>query len=110
MVVVIISNEECGVDIEFIDSNRDMNKIASRILSDKELLTINNQEDIFRYWTIKEAYFKKLSTGILLSNLNKDNDYSKVISIKQKDSLNNNYYLSYISDDNDYSLKFIDIL
>lgn len=56
IVAVAIANENIGIDIEKIDSTKNINKIKKYILSeDEEILNI---EDLFKIWTKKEALFK----------------------------------------------------
>ena len=104
-IVVIIGNSNCGIDVEKINNRKLSKRLINTILSPKEKTEIKNEEDLIRLWTIKEAYLKKKGTGIILSRLSDNIDYSNVKTLKLKDSTNNEYYLSYISNDGSYSIK-----
>ena len=100
IVGVIISNEECGIDIELINNKLDHNLLSKKILSSTEyteyLKSANQQEYIIMKWTQKEAHFKKVGTGIVRSNLSYI-DTSEIYTTKIKDANNNDYYMSYVS-------------
>lgn len=61
--VCVVSDNEIGIDIEKI---RDINlKVADRFATEKEKVYIRNSENgFFRIWTLKEAYFKCIGTGL----------------------------------------------
>lgn len=97
LVAIIISNKDCGIDIQYIDLLKDINKLASKILSNKELenIKIRKNKNLYFYkqWSKKEAYYKCLGTGIKLSSLNNNiikNVKTKVITVD-----NEKYCLSY---------------
>ena len=72
--VCAISNTEVGIDVEEV---REYNPIiADKILSDEEKSKIKNDEDFFKYWTIKEAVCKCEGTGIANFDF-KNIDYTK---------------------------------
>ena len=89
MIAIVISDLECGVDIEYIDYTKDISKLLNKVLSQKELEMYNiskiKQEFFYEIWTKKEAYYKMLGTGLVYNNLNKD--------------INNNCLKSYILED-----------
>ena len=66
---IIISSEECGIDIEKIELKIDKDKFASRILSDKENVESVTIDYLIRKWTILETYYKIIGRGISLSKL-----------------------------------------
>lgn len=103
LVVVIISNEECGIDIEHINNRLDHNLLSKKILSNSEYLEYlkveNKQDFIIKKWTEKEAVFKKNGTGVIRSEL-PSIDTSLIQTIKVKDTSNNEYYLSYVASTN----------
>ena len=109
-IAIIISNKYCGIDIEVCNSNRNWDKIKNYILSDKERENELESDDIAKMWTIKEAYFKKVGSGILLSKLKENINYKSVNTIQLYDSLNNKYYLSYIADDEEYIINKVNYL
>lgn len=63
MVVCAVSDREIGIDIEKI---RPFNqKAASKFATEKELEYISSNENgFFEIWTLKEAYFKCIGTGL----------------------------------------------
>ncbi len=54
---------EVGADIERRD-RRVSERLYSRVLSDRERLLVNSGEDFIRLWVQKEAFLKRLGTGI----------------------------------------------
>lgn len=68
MIAIIISDKECGIDIEYVDYKKDVDKIKTKIMSDKEIKTFNSRLDKHKYfykiWTKKEAYFKSRGMGL----------------------------------------------
>ncbi len=67
MVAVCISEKPIGIDIEKIDYERDIGKIAKRFYFGKELETFNSAptpEVFFDIWTKKEAYSKIGGEGV----------------------------------------------
>lgn len=63
MVVCAISDKEIGIDIEKI---RTVNhRAAERFATESEIDYINSEADgFFKIWTLKEAYFKCIGTGL----------------------------------------------
>lgn len=63
LAVVMISQKNAGIDVESI--NRSIQKIASRVLNDKELADSSDEKDIrikqLLYWCAKEAAYKFVS-------------------------------------------------
>lgn len=97
MIAIVISDMECGVDIEYIDYNRDVDKLKNKVLSKKELnIYIIRKEKIkyfYSIWTKKEAYFKKRGKGIELNMLNKDIPLEGIVT-KIINNDNNKYSVS----------------
>lgn len=98
LVAVIISDVECGIDLEEIDPRINHSLMAKRVLSNEEFeeyQKVDNKLDYFTLkWTKKEAYLKCYNEGIIeFGNLRKD---YKAYSEKVVDSLNNEYYLSFV--------------
>ena len=106
-VAVIISDGCCGIDIEMCNEERDWNKLKDVILTNQEKNNIKDNNGLVKYWSKKEAYFKKLGCGIDFSKLKQDINYDEVATLRLKDLKNNEYYLSYISDDKEYTIEKI---
>lgn len=67
MVAVCTSENPVGIDIEKIDYDRDIKKIANRFYHGKELELFNENptyELFFEIWTKKEAYSKISGEGV----------------------------------------------
>ncbi len=67
MVAVCKSENPIGIDIEKIDYDRDLKKIAQRFYHGKELDLFNDNptaEIFFKIWTRKEAYSKIGGEGV----------------------------------------------
>lgn len=63
MVICAVSDKEIGIDIEKI---RPINpKAAEKFATEREIEYISsNQNGFFEIWTLKEAYFKCIGTGL----------------------------------------------
>lgn len=59
---------EVGVDVEFIDREKRLERIAERFFTERERAEIGAANDgalaFYLIWTMKEAYLKYLGTGI----------------------------------------------
>jgi len=71
--VCVTRGGECGVDVEDVNRRRgsDVNKLATRWLSAREIATVEGTEDaderarvFMQTWTVKEAYVKATGLGI----------------------------------------------
>ena len=62
-VCAAFSDEEVGVDIERRD-RRVSGRIRERILSENEKPLVSSTEELLRLWVKKEAFLKRLGTGI----------------------------------------------
>lgn len=97
LIAIIIDNKECGIDIEYIDYERKIDKLIPRVLSPIEQLKFNKAVDKYEYfykiWTIKEAYLKYIGTGISFSTLATEQQYTNIISYICKYK-KNKYYVS----------------
>lgn len=94
-IAIIVGDKECGIDIEYIDNKRNIEKLAYTFFDNEEQKTINNDIDLFyKIWTKKEAYYKSKGIGInnslLKVNIQNMNIHSEKIIID-----NMSYYLSY---------------
>lgn len=69
IVLCAISDMEVGVDVEYIDSEIDLN-IAKNYFFNKEYESImksdNPSEEFFKYWVLKESYMKYTGLGMNL--------------------------------------------
>ena len=72
MVACAISDKEIGVDVEYIDSEIDLD-IAKNYFFNREYVGIMNSnnpsDEFFKYWVLKESYMKYTGLGF---NLNLD--------------------------------------
>ena len=65
-----VREKKIGIDLEYIRSMTDAEKIADRFFSAKEYSAISKlskeakQEAFFQYWTAKEAYLKATGEGL----------------------------------------------
>lgn len=63
MVVCAVSDKEIGIDIERIRKTNP--KVSEKFACEKELDYINSHKNgFFEIWTLKEAYFKCIGTGL----------------------------------------------
>ncbi len=69
IVLCAISDMEVGVDVEYIDSEIDLN-IAKHYFYNREYENImnakNKSEEFFKYWVLKESYMKYTGLGMNL--------------------------------------------
>jgi len=80
LIVIGSAQYRFGIDIEQVKEMRDLDQMASRVLTPHEFATLNPLDELtddltdhqssaklarfFRYWTCKEAYLKALGTGL----------------------------------------------
>ncbi|MBQ9267350.1 MAG: 4'-phosphopantetheinyl transferase superfamily protein [Clostridia bacterium] len=70
----VIANTEVGVDVEEVREYSPL--LLDKILNEEEKANLKNDNDFFKYWTIKEAVCKCEGTGI--ANFDFQNiDYTK---------------------------------
>lgn len=62
-VCAAFSDEEVGVDIERRD-RRVSERVCERVLGENEKPLVRSSEDLLRLWVQKEAFLKRLGTGI----------------------------------------------
>lgn len=68
--IIAVADAQIGVDLEFADSQVEIDSIAARFFAPDELatlcaLSIDQRHDLFfRLWTRKEAFVKALGVGI----------------------------------------------
>ena len=120
-VVLSVSNEPVGVDIELLQRGR--KKIASRFFTLEENIQIDQSYDpdktFTRLWTLKEAFLKCIGSGIG-KNLRQTEIDLNGGDIRVKQDINNNpyyfkeynvegYQLSVCSEDNEFDEKLIDV-
>ena len=120
-VVLSISNEPVGVDIELLQRGR--RKIASKFFTLEENIQIDQSYDpdrtFTRLWTLKEAFLKCIGTGIG-RNLRKTSINLNGGDIRVEQNINNNpyyfkeyniegYQLSVCSEDNEFEEKLTDV-
>lgn len=99
----LTNNYLIGIDIEYLRSNVECNKIAERFFNERESQIINNlskdkqAQTFFHLWTIKEAYLKATGEGLgggletveieFNSNLE-----AKVVAIANNEAKTNNWF------------------
>ncbi|MDD6644558.1 MAG: 4'-phosphopantetheinyl transferase superfamily protein [Oscillospiraceae bacterium] len=120
-VVLSVSNEPVGVDIELLQRGR--RKIASKFFTLEENIQIDQSYDpdrtFTRLWTLKEAFLKCIGTGIG-RNLRKTSINLNGGDIRVEQNINNNpyyfkeynvegYQLSVCSEDNEFEEKLTDV-
>lgn len=109
MCCVIISNKNCGIDIEEINERIKHQAISKRFFSDsmyqEYLISDNKLEKFIMEWTKKEAYFKYIGTGIKLNELSIDLTINIESRLIKKN--NNYYYVSYITEEKVNNIKRI---
>ena len=73
MVALMISDVECGVDIQVVEQQKDYDSLAKRVLSPalySEYLSSNDKPSFFvKAWAIAEALWKKEGTGLVRDEL-----------------------------------------
>lgn len=111
LVCLIISDIEVGIDIEFVDYKRDVEKLAKKTFDNQsynefsKLNTLEEKVNIFySYWVRYEAYVKKIGSSI---NKHYNDNVPDYKVIKLNDSLQNEYYLSTSSPD--FQIVFVNL-
>ena len=103
LVLIGISNNNIGLDIEMLNSSRDFTLLKNKIFKDEFL----NDDTFIKKWTQLEAKFKYDGTGIIYSKLKTINLIKENIqSFDVQDSNNNKYYVS-IKSNEEYEINFI---
>ena len=97
IVAVAVARNEIGVDIEKIDLERFSLFPPQKILTDKEMESQFDAEDINRLWTVKEALFKQGKDKTFFPNKVCTSEKS-FVSIKLKNE-DNDFYLSVATKD-----------
>lgn len=88
LVFIAISDADIGIDAEII---RELNpKIKDKIVCDDE--TVNSNMDLLTLWTIKEAYYKYIGTGVTNPKSISINEIKKKYKVDTK--ITNDYILT----------------
>lgn len=80
-VAVALSEKPCGIDVEYFSPERFGEKLARRILTEKEFLEYSvldeneRNEYTFRKWTQKESIFKMLSGSTFMPRTIETSEY-----------------------------------
>ena len=80
--IAVAQNSRVGIDVEFVDRERDTEEIAERFFSTNEVKALRaldpakKQEAFFDCWTRKEAYLKALGDGLSTSLSSFEVEYS----------------------------------
>ena len=97
LIAIIIDDKECGIDIEFVDYSREVDKLAYKILSKSEQKKYENSQDkhkfFYKMWTKKETIFKFQGTGIALNRLREQSKYTNIKTYLYRYK-NDKYYVS----------------
>ena len=104
LVCICISEYNCGVDIEFVNLNKDLKLIKKKLGLDEDI----SNDAVIKRWTKIEANCKCLGTGIIYSKLleyNDDNVFTKEIY----DLNNNKYYISVITDNENEYINLVEL-
>ncbi|HYP40294.1 MAG TPA: 4'-phosphopantetheinyl transferase superfamily protein [Chloroflexia bacterium] len=70
--IAVTMHQEIGVDLEWVRDDLEVEQIACRFFSPREVATLRElpapvrNEAFFRCWTLKEAYIKALGKGLSL--------------------------------------------
>ena len=98
IVAVCVSTSEVGIDIQKIDSNRNIDLLKNRYFSEKEINILDNSDDkakcFTEIWTRKEAFHKHVGDGIQLDKFKRDLPYDEICTIYLEDKDKNGYILS----------------
>ena len=89
LIAVAISKENVGIDIEMVNSIKDLSLIKQKIFDDVNI----DDETLIKKWTKIEAKFKYDGSGIIYSKIN-NLEINDIETIKIHDSNNCLYYLS----------------
>ena len=95
LVAVGISNKDIGVDIQYIDKSKDIDKLANKINSN------NDYYDFYKTFSAKEAVSKKIGTGLVLSKLPE----KETIKHQEIITLDNDEYVLSVSCDDNIEIK-----
>ncbi len=98
LIVLCIADNECGIDIEMVNLNKDITLLKKKLFTSTETLLKNTTEYFFQKWTKTEAVFKAFGSGIIYSKINKI-DLSNVYTMDLFDKQQNKYYLSVKTND-----------
>ncbi len=91
LIIIAVSNSLCGVDIEYVDKNRNFKRISKYIFKEES----KDIDSFYIDWVKTEAKVKLNGDSILNNNINHfECYYNKIIDN------NNLYYYAVASDDN----------
>ena len=104
LIVIIVSEAECSIDIEMIKNRPNLNSMAKKLL---------NEEDYNHYlvdlsffyviWTKKEAYYKYNGNNLIFKKNYQFPDKYEVI--KTMDTVHNSYFITFFYQDSQFEVK-----
>ena len=99
MIAIVIADTECSIDIEYINMNKNHDKIVNKLFSNDEQLIYSNHphklEYFYELWTKKESCFKLTGEGIKISKFSEIQYSNNIISYLFIND-NERYFISYI--------------
>lgn len=75
-VAIVYGDKECGMDVQFVDSQKKYLDYADKLLTKREyqefLLSKEQNRTFVQLWTHKEAYYKRIGKGIDVHKLKEE--------------------------------------
>ena len=113
LISLIISDKECGIDIQIFDGTRNFDKIVDKYFSidDKNvyynLQGENRKKFFYTIWVQIETHVKKLGSNLMMA---KGLEYKNFNVRNLKDRESNQYYLSSTINENIIEVNYNDLI
>lgn len=113
LVCLIISDNECGIDIQYYDNNRNFDKIVDKYFTNNhkenyyKLDNDDRNKFFYQIWVQIEAHIKMLGSNMIKAKELKYPEY-KVLSLKDK--LSNSYYLASSKEEDVVTISYNDLI